>query len=89
MTDRVLHYYQTITDPGFAKYMIEETGLNSEQQQIAWSFRRKNGNTQYFADRALLPIKRFNDVAAGIHIRMMDELLRLALIGWRTEQQNK
>lgn len=26
MTDRVLHYYQAITDPAFAKYMIEQTG---------------------------------------------------------------
>ena len=86
MTDRVLHYYQTITDPEFVKYMIEETGLNNNQQKIAWDFRVYTGDTQFYADRAMLPIKRFNEVSAGIHKRMMDELLRLALIGWRAEK---
>lgn len=86
MIDRVLHYYHSITDPAFAAYMIEQTGLTPDQQKIAWSFRRDLGPTQYFADKARLPVKRFNDVAAGIHMRMMDELIRLALIGWRAEQ---
>lgn len=89
MTDRVLHYYQTITDPEFARHMIEETGLNEFQQGIAWDFRETTGDTQFYADRAMLPVKRFNETAAGIHKRLMDELLRLALIGWRAEQQNK
>ena len=85
MTDRVLHYYHVITDPAFAKYMIEQTGLSPELQKIAWDFRRYQGSTDFFADRANLPLKRFNATAAGIHIRLMDELLRLALIGWRAE----
>lgn len=86
MTDRVLHYYQAITDPAFAKYMIEQTGLSPQLQEIAWDFRNYQGDTDFFADRAQMPLKRFNATAAGIHIRLMDELLRLALIGWRTEQ---
>lgn len=85
MTDRVLHYYHVITDPAFAKYMIEQTGLSPELQKIAWDFRRYQGSTDFFAGRANLPLKRFNATAAGIHIRLMDELLRLALIGWRAE----
>ena len=89
MIDRTLHYYQAITDPDFAKYMIEETGLSEGQQRIAWDFRRYTGNTEFFAERAALPVKRFNAVAAGIHVRMVDELLRLALIGWRAEQNQR
>lgn len=89
MIDRTLHYYQTITEPGFAKYMIEKTGLTEKQQNIAWDFRRYSGNTEFFAERAMMPVKRFNAVAAGIHMRMMDELIRLAVIGWKAEQNNK
>ena len=89
MTDRVLHYYHVITDPAFARYMIEQTGLSPELQKIAWDFRKFQGNTEFFADRAGLPAKRFNATAAGIHMRLMDELLRLALIGWRAEQNRE
>ena len=85
MTDRTLHYYQAIVDPKFVEHMITETGLNRDQQRIAWDFRRFSGDTGFYADRAQLPVKRFNAVAAGIHVRMMDELLRLAQIGWKTE----
>lgn len=89
MTDRVLHYYQSITAPDFARHMIEETGLTKDQQRIAWDFRKFTGSTEFFAERARLPVKRFNAIAAGIHIRMVDELLRLALIGWRVENESK
>lgn len=89
MIDRTLHYYQTITDPEFAVHMIEDTGLNAAQQQIAWDFRKYTGDTEFYADRAKLPIKKFNAVAAQIHTRLMDELLRLALIGWRFERNSK
>lgn len=89
MTDRVLHYYHVITDPAFARYMIEQTGLSPELQRIAWDFRKYQAGTDFFADRAGLPLKRFNATAAGIHIRLMDELLRLALIGWRAEQNRQ
>ena len=88
MIDRTLHYYQAITDPAFATHMIAETGLSPEQQRIAWDFRRHTGSTEFFADRARMPVKRFNAVSARIHMRMMDELLRLAQIGWRAEKQN-
>lgn len=83
---RVVNYYQACTDPDFAHHMIEETGLSERDKKIAWSFRRTTGNSQYYADLAGLPIKAFNAVCAGIHRRMMDELLRLALIGWRAEK---
>lgn len=43
MTDRVLHYYQAITDPAFAKYMIDQTGLSPQLQEIAWDFRNYQG----------------------------------------------
>lgn len=89
MIDRVLHYYQTPTDPEFARYMIERTGLNPEQQAMVRDFRAYSGPTEFFAERAQLPLKRFNATAAAIHVRMVDELLRLALIGWRAEQNRK
>lgn len=89
MTDRVLRYYQYITDPAFVEHMVTETGLPDDKQQIVRDFRRYSADTEFYAQRAGLPLKRFNEVSAGIHRRMVDELLRLALIGWRAEQQNK
>ena len=89
MCPRTINYYQYCTDPEFAKHMIEETGLSERDQKIAWAFRRKSGNTQFYADLAGLPLKAFNAISASIHHRLMDELFRLALIGWRTECAHK
>lgn len=89
MTDRVLRYYQYITDPEFVEHMITETGLPEDKQAIVRDFRRYSAETEFYADRAGLPIKRFRDISAGIHRRMVDELLRLALIGWRYEKEQK
>lgn len=88
MLSRTLHYYQTIVEPGFDKHMIEQTGLNDNQQKIAWTFRKLTGDTEFYAQRAGLPVKRFNAIAAEIHMRMVAELLRLAQIGWRAEKEN-
>lgn len=89
MTGRALDYYQVITDPDFAEHMISETGLTESQQRIVRSFRTSTKDTQNYADEAGLPLKKFNAVSAGIHRRMMDELFRLALIGYRAEQKSK
>ena len=88
MLSRTLHYYQAIVEPGFDKHMIEQTGLNDKQQKIAWDFRKLTGDTDFYAQRADLPVKRFNAVAAEIHVRMVAELLRLAQIGWKTEKEH-
>lgn len=87
MIDRVLHYYQTPTAPAFAQYMIECTGLNAEQQQLVRNLREHSGDTQYFADLAQLPVKRYNATMASINQRMESELLRLAQIGWEAERE--
>ena len=89
MIDRVLHYFQVPTAPGFARHMIERSGLNPEQQKLVWDLRNHSGNTQFFADRAQLPIKRYNATIAVICQRLVGELFRLAQIGWQAEQDRK
>ena len=89
MKDRTVHYYQTPADPGFVRHMLDETGLSDRDRRIAWSFRLHTGNTQFYADLAGLPVKLFNEVSGRIHIRMVDELIRLAIIGWRCEKNAK
>ena len=89
MIDRTVHYYQTPVARGFAEHMICENGLNPEQQQIAWDLRRYTGDTNFYAELAQLPVKRYNATSATIHQRMVSELIRLAQIGWETEQRNK
>ena len=89
MCNRVVSYYQACTDPAFAKHMIEEIGLSQRDQKIARNFRTYTGSTQLYADLIGMPMKAFNEACGYIHRRMMDELLRLALIGWRTEMSRK
>lgn len=88
MTDRVNRYYTTPVDPSFARHMIEGIGLTSEQQSIVRQMRSTIGNTQYFADMAGMDTKKFSRVLGSIHRREMDELLRLAQIGYKTEQSS-
>lgn len=85
MTERVVNYWQTPTRPGFASYMINQTGLNDKQQKMAWDLRNFTGDTMFYADRAGMPIKRYNDAIAGVDRHMMAELIRLAQIGWDAE----
>lgn len=89
MIDRVLHYYKTPTAPGFAAYMIEQTGLSPEQQEMVRDLRKYTGDTQFFADMANLPLKRYNATMACINMRMENEILRLAQIGWAAEQARR
>lgn len=89
MCSRVINYYQICTDPEFAHHMIEETGLSERDQEIAWTLRQSRGNTQYYADSVGMPLKTFNEALGNIHRRLMDELFRLALIGWRAEKNRK
>lgn len=86
MVIRTVHYYQTPVSPEFAKHMIEETGLSERDQKIAWTLRRKTGDTQYYADVLQMPVRQFNDAAAHVHMRMIDELIRLAQIGRQAER---
>lgn len=87
MCTRVVNYYHICTDPNFAKHMIEEIGLSERDQKIAWTIRRSTGNAQFYADNVGMPLKAFNEALGNIHRRMMDELFRLALIGWRAERK--
>ena len=86
---RVVNYYQHPCSPAFVHHMIEETGLSARDQEIAWRFRRETGNTAYYADLAGMPLKLFNEVSANINRREMDELFRLAQIGYAAEQKAK
>lgn len=87
MCNRVVSYYQMPIDPGFVAHMINDTGLSQRDRDIVWSVRKHTGDTTFYADLAGLPKKMFCSIFGNINRRMMDELFRLALIGWRTETQ--
>lgn len=69
--------------------MIEQTGLNTEQQKMVRDLRRYSGDTQFFADMAGMPLKRYNATMANVNMRLESEILRLAQIGWAAEQNRK
>lgn len=85
MTDRVNRYYATPVDPAFARHMIEGIGLSSRDQELVRRLRTTIGDTQLFADMAGMGKKKYSQVMGNIHRREMDELLRLAQIGYRAE----
>lgn len=90
MLDRTVTYYKKPAPPGFVRHMFSETGLSYEDEQIAWAIRQElRGDTQHYADLAGMPKKLYSEHAAGVHKALMSELIRLAIIGWQTENQQK
>lgn len=85
MIDRVLSYFQEPVSPAFLRHMIEGTGLTERQQQMVKDLREHDGDTAFFADLAGLPVKKYNAVIASVSMRLEKELLRLAQIGFETE----
>lgn len=89
MHNRVVSYYQHPVAPDFARHMIEDIGLSDRDREIVRNLRKQTGDTQFYADLSGLPIKTYNEAAANVHRREMDELLRLAQIGYRLEKRNR
>ena len=88
-SQRVMQYYQYPVSPEFARHMIEDIGLSERDKAIAWALRQKSGDTQFFADEAAMPIKSYNEAVGRIHRREMEELLRLAQIGYQALQDGR
>ena len=83
---RVVNYYQYPVDPEFARHMVEEIGLSERDRELVRQLRTSTGDTTFYADLACMPKKQYCEVMGGIHRREMDELMRLAQIGFRTEK---
>lgn len=86
-SSRVNEYWHTPAPPEFADYIIGSTGLSPEDQQIARNYRAFYGDTQYFADLAGLPIKKFNQRSGDMHRRVMSALIPLAIEGWEARRK--
>lgn len=89
MTGRVNSYYQHPASPEFIHHMIEENGFCEQDKQIIRNLRECFGDTELHAQAAGLPIKVYNDRTASINKRMMDELFRLAEIGYKSEKRTR
>ena len=86
---RVVNYYQAALDPAFVRHMVEGIGLSHRDQELVWQLRRNTGDTAYYADLAGMHKKMYCDVIGNVHRREMDELLRLAQVGFRAEQASQ
>ena len=89
MTSRVNAYYGHPARPEFVEHMITGIGLTERDQQLVRDLRSYDGDTQFFADLANMSSKQYSQVIGNIHRREMDELLRLAQIGFTTELRQK
>lgn len=88
-TLRVVNHYQHPASPGLVRHMIEETGLSERDQELVCQLRRYTGDTTYYADMAGMPKKLYCEVLGNVNRRLMDELFRLAEIGYKAEQTAK
>ena len=86
---RVVNYYQHTASPGLVRHMIEETGLSERDQELVCQLRHNTGNTEYYADMACMPKKLYCEAIGNVSRRLVDELFRLAEIGYKAEQAAK
>ena len=89
MTLRIVSYWQTPVPPGFADHMIKETGLSERDQGLVAALRTSTGDTQYYADRAEMPLRAYNEAVANANRHTMRELIRLAVLGWQYEKRSE
>lgn len=85
---RVVGYWQYPAPPEFAKHIIEDTGLNTRDQEICWALRDPYhcGDTEYYAMRADLNRKQYSERCDHIFRTVMPEIIRLAILGWKSER---
>ena len=86
MTGRVNRYFQHPASPDFVKHMVEENGFCEQDKLIIRHLREVSGDTALHAQAAGMTDKEYNRRAAAISIRMMDELFRLAQVGYEHEK---
>lgn len=84
---RINDYWHLPAPDGFVEYLITRTGLSTKDQEIARNYRTHYGDTQFFADLAQLPFKRFCAHSGEMHRRIVSVLIELAIIGWRTKYE--
>ena len=87
MTGRVNRYFQHPASPAFIRHMIHETGLCELDQKIVRNLREFSGDTELHAQAVGLTDKDYNRRTANLSIRLMDELFRLAQIGYEYESR--
>lgn len=88
MTNRVNHYFQQPASPEFVRHMIEDTGFSAQDKEIVRDLRQYIGDTELHAQTVRLPVKLYNERVGKISVRLMDELFRLAQIGYLTEKKS-
>ena len=86
-SSRVNDYWHLPAPAGFVEYIITKTGLSAKDQQIARNYREYYGDTEFFADKADLPVKRFRAHSGELHRRIVAVLIELAVLGWKVKFQ--
>lgn len=86
MTDRVVMHYQTPVSKKLENHMLYDTGLTETDRQLVLNLRKHTGDTQFYADLANMNVKRFSERMGKIHVRMVNELIRLSEIGINSEK---
>lgn len=89
-SQRVYEYWREPVGKDFEHHMICETDLSEEDQKLCWDMRKGcYGNTEYYAEKAKMPVKLYTERVRHIFRRVMPELIRLAEIGYRYERSQR
>lgn len=80
-------YYLDLYPEEFKEHFRES--LNEEYLSIFNSISTSKGNSQFHYDRTMIPAERFEKLLRKMVRAHIDELIRLAIIGFRVEKDRK
>ena len=80
-------YYLDLYPKEFKEHFRE--GLNEEYLSIFNSISTRKGNSQFHYDQTMIPAERFEKLLRKMVRAHIDELIRLALIGFRAENDRE
>lgn len=80
-------YYLEPYPKEFLMHFRNDFGLNEEYQRIFDSITTKKGDSVFHQEETMIPAERFEKMTRKMVRIHVDEMIRLALIGYKNEQK--
>lgn len=89
MKARINEIYRRPLPEDFWRHMRDDLGLTEEYRAIMDSMRQHSADSQFHYDNTMIPEARFERMLHRLNDTELTELIRLAIIGFRTETHGK
>jgi len=86
MLNRVNRYYQFPASKELVNHMRDEIGFTRPYRDIFDDLRNCTADTQCHADNCCMPLKQYNMMSATVGRMCVEELIRLAEIGLKSDR---